>query len=154
MYCESRPLHVAPGDVEHLLPKSRFPDLIVEWDNLAFVCPDCNRGKGDYYDQSEPVINPFVEDPAAHLRFAGPLVLELPADARGIVTIRKLKLDRAELVERRADHIRHLQDAVNSWAALPDGPARDEVAAGIRALAHDSGEYAAVTRSFLALIDF
>jgi hypothetical protein len=38
VYCESRPLHVAPGDVEHLLPKSRFPDLIVEWDNLAFVC--------------------------------------------------------------------------------------------------------------------
>lgn len=151
IYCESRPLHVTPGDVEHQRPKSKFPQEIVNWENLGFVCPDCNREKGDFHDDAEPMVDPFNEDPAMFIRFAGPAVFEQPGSRRGIVSIRKLSLDRAELLERRGEHLRKVQSLLNSWAALPDGPARDEIASEVRALANDPGEYAAATRAFLAL---
>jgi hypothetical protein len=152
IYCESRPLHVSPGDVEHIKPKARFPREIVEWGNLAFVCPDCNREKGDYYDPNEPVINPFTEEPSEFLRFAGPVIFEQPGSARGIVSIKKLKLDRGELLERRSEHLRKVQSLLNTWALLPPGSAREEVASEIRELAADSGEYAAATRAFLGAV--
>ena len=154
VYCESLPLHVSPGNVEHLLPKSRFPELVVRWDNLAFVCPDCNTAKGPYYHPEEPVVNPFLEEPSEFIRFAGPLVFEQPGNRRGIVTIRKLKLDRGDLVERRADHLRKIQSLLNTWALIPEGPARDELAAEISQRAEDPGEYAAATRGFLAISNF
>lgn len=149
IYCESRPLHVTPGQVEHILPKSVFPEKIVEWSNLGFVCPDCNREKSDFHDAEEPIVDPFVEDPADFLWFAGPMVFERAGSARGIVTIHKLALDRAELMERRAEHLRSLQTLLNVWARLPDGSARGAVAEQIRAHADDPGEYAAATQSFL-----
>lgn len=40
-YCE-RPF---PEDVEHKLPKARYPDLKVEWDNLLLACKSCNGTK-------------------------------------------------------------------------------------------------------------
>jgi uncharacterized protein (TIGR02646 family) len=154
IYCESAPRHVAPGDVEHLKPKSHFPDQIVEWENLGFVCPECNLAKSDFYDDSEPVIDPYTEDPANFLRFGGPMVFEQPGSARGIVTIRKLELDRLELFERRADHLRRLQDLLNVWTSIPSGPAKDEIAAEIRNAREDPQEYAAASRAFLAMSGF
>jgi uncharacterized protein (TIGR02646 family) len=154
IYCESQPLAVSPGAVEHLQPKSKFPDLIVAWENLAFVCPECNTTKGDYYDEAQPVVDPFTEDPADFIRFAGPMVLEQPGSQRGIVTIRKLELDRGKLVSRRAEHLREIQALLNTWALMEDGSAKIEVEAEIRRRAEDSGEYAAATRAFLALSEF
>jgi 5-methylcytosine-specific restriction endonuclease McrA len=151
IYCESKPRHVSPGDVEHLLPKSRFPELIVEWRNLGFVCSECNRRKGDYFDENEPIINPFVEDPETFLLFAGAIVAERPGSRRGIVTIKTLDLGRGELVERRTELLRQAQSLINTWAGMPAGPAREAVAEGIRAMGSDSSEYAAAARSYLRL---
>ena len=33
--------------VEHILPKSLFPQFLFEPKNLIVICPDCNREKGD-----------------------------------------------------------------------------------------------------------
>ncbi len=152
IYCESCPLHVSPGAVEHILPKAHFPNRVVDWTNLGFVCTDCNTTKGDYQSDTEPIVDPFHEEPERFIRFAGALVFEQPGERRGIVTIRKLGLHRGELVERRADHLRGIQTLLNSWAQMPQGPARDEVAEEIRERAADSGEYAAATRAFLATV--
>jgi hypothetical protein len=148
IYCESKPRHVSPGDVEHLKPKAAFPELIVEWSNLGFVCPECNRAKGDFHDETEPIVNPYLEEPSDYLYFAGAWVFERPGNARGIVTIKKLALDRGSLVERRFEQIRAIQDLLNVWAALRDGAAKDEIAAEIRKRAEDRSEYAACIRSF------
>jgi 5-methylcytosine-specific restriction endonuclease McrA len=151
IYCESKPRHVSPGDVEHLLPKSRFPEFIVEWDNLGFVCSECNRRKGDYFDENEPIVNPFAEDPESFLLFAGAIVAERPGSRRGIVTIKGLGLGRGELVERRTELLRRAQSLINTWAGMPEGPAREAVAGEIRAMGSDSSEYAAAARSYLRL---
>lgn len=33
--------------VDHIKPKSRFPDLALSFDNLQILCRDCNLGKGN-----------------------------------------------------------------------------------------------------------
>lgn len=52
-YCESRFLHVYPGDVEHFRPKGRIAEvptrsygyywLAASWDNLLLSCRNCNQ---------------------------------------------------------------------------------------------------------------
>lgn len=47
---------VAPGSVDHFVPKSRRPDLAYEWSNYRLALPQVNSYKGDSTD----VIDPFV----------------------------------------------------------------------------------------------
>lgn len=42
-YCESKYTHIMPMDVEHFRPKSIYPWLKFNWDNLLPSCIDCNR---------------------------------------------------------------------------------------------------------------
>jgi len=73
-YCESKMLHVAFGDIEHIRPKSVNPDLTFEWENLTLVCSVCNNNKRDYDSPTEPLINPYIDNPSDHLRAYGPMV--------------------------------------------------------------------------------
>ena len=42
MYCESKMEHISYAHVEHIKPKSKFPELEFEWTNLGFSCQICN----------------------------------------------------------------------------------------------------------------
>lgn len=52
-YCESKFLHVYPGDIEHFRPKGRIAEaphlghgyywIAAEWDNLLLSCRNCNQ---------------------------------------------------------------------------------------------------------------
>lgn len=39
--------HGVALEVDHIKPRSRFPDLSLDRDNLQVLCFDCNRGKGN-----------------------------------------------------------------------------------------------------------
>ena len=49
IYCEAKVTDVYYGDVEHIKPKLKFPELEFDWDNLGFVCAKCNGEKHDKY---------------------------------------------------------------------------------------------------------
>jgi HNH endonuclease len=149
VYCESKVSHVYPGDCEHIRPKSLHPDLVVEWQNLAYVCAECNRAKGDYDNTAEPLLNPYTSDPRTHLRFIGPLCFAAPGDMPGLTTTITLKLGRAALVERRKEKLERLQDLLWTWGSLPDGPTKDGLLVSVRALAADDQEYSAAGAAFL-----
>lgn len=54
-------------EVEHFLPKERYKDLVLEWDNLLPANKKCNTTKGDLDVFAEPIINPCVHTPKKHL---------------------------------------------------------------------------------------
>lgn len=57
-------------EVEHFHPKSIYPDEVVDWNNLLPICKRCN-GKGakaDHDTKLEPIINPTLDNPKAHLQ--------------------------------------------------------------------------------------
>lgn len=69
-YCERK---LGSGEVDmnvdHFYPKSIYPELVIEWDNLIPSCPDCNRNKSNHDPQNCPIVNPFKDDPKDYFYF-------------------------------------------------------------------------------------
>lgn len=62
--------------VDHFAPKSKFPDLEFEYNNLMYSCPYCNRAKWDYWvgedakicvDGDKGIVNPCTPEYDEHL---------------------------------------------------------------------------------------
>lgn len=66
IYCESK---VAVGETDHIEPVVERPEKICEWENLALCCKECNQAKASYFSPTEPLVNPFVDDPSKYLLF-------------------------------------------------------------------------------------
>jgi len=75
MVCHTRGDENNPIQCDHIKPKSQFPELSLEPDNMQVMCMDCNYGKGTW-DQTdwrfsskpEPIVGRIVlrwklEDP-------------------------------------------------------------------------------------------
>lgn len=101
-YCESKLRHITYGDVEHIIPKKVDPNLCYAWANLTLACDICNTEKGI----REDIIDPYSEDPDDHLQFLGPYYFPKPESDLGLISEDALKLNRAELNERRTDVLR------------------------------------------------
>ncbi|HBP6867981.1 TPA: HNH endonuclease [Legionella pneumophila] len=51
-YCHTREPEIGGSrifHIDHYKPKSQFPELISDYNNLIYSCPDCNRYKGNYW---------------------------------------------------------------------------------------------------------
>lgn len=116
-YCESKVSHVYPGDIEHIKPKSIYPNLTFEWNNLTFVCSKCNNKKRDYYSQNGGVdiINPYAENPLNHLYCFGPMIMHINDSKVGEFTWKKLELNRMSLIERRKEKIESIQTLLDKY---------------------------------------
>lgn len=116
MYCESQVSHVYFGDVEHIRPKAvgKYPELEFVWTNLGFCCARCNNAKSDRFDATCPLVDPYSEDPDAHLLAFGSSVRHKAGSERGAITISTTDLNRAELIERRAMRLVQLQYALDA----------------------------------------
>jgi uncharacterized Zn-finger protein len=119
-YCESKITHTYPGDIEHILPVSDFPQLICEWINLTLACGECNRRKGNYHSVEDPLIQPYTDNPDAHLFAFGAIILARLGDAKGAFAELKLGLNRAELLERRSERAKSLNHLANRFAIEPN----------------------------------
>lgn len=111
-YCESKLLHITYGDVEHIVPKSTKPEVAFDWDNLTLACDVCNTNKGDKFAHGVGFVDPYLHDPNDHFNFLGGLILAKSGDQNARLTEETLKLNRADLVERRNQRIRYLREQV------------------------------------------
>ncbi|MGM0860681.1 MAG: HNH endonuclease [Bacillota bacterium] len=118
-YCESKINHAAYLHIEHILPKTKFPELTYKWGNLTISCPKCNLNKGDYYEDKLPLLNPYQDQIDKEITFWGPSLQYITA--KGKFTIYKLDLNRAELIERRAEKIDAMSELFLSYhdASIP-----------------------------------
>lgn len=110
-YCESKFTHICPGDIEHILPKSKnaHPELYVTWDNLTMACETCNRsGKKTYNNDDEPLLNPYTDEIEQEIFGAGPMIFAMSGSRKGELSIEVLKLNRANLIERRSEAIKKI----------------------------------------------
>lgn len=114
-YCESQVTHQYPGDVEHIIPKSIYPRLAYTWKNLSFVCYWCNNNKRDTVDKHCKLLNPYNDNIDEHLRAFGPIVLHVNQSKRGEITHLEIKLNRRELIERRTEAIKNLQNLIDKY---------------------------------------
>lgn len=109
-FCESHIIHVDYGQIEHFMPKSKYPNLCFEWNNFLLSCSICNgkSNKGDKFpldQEGGPFINPVDENPENYLKFEFDEItktfLIFPKNDRAVTTIKELGLNRDDLVENR-----------------------------------------------------
>ena len=132
MYCESAIDATYAGDIEHIRPKSRWPDLEFEWSNLGFCCWHCNNRKGNQFDENYPFINPYDEDPRTHFFACGNIVLPRLGDERAEGTINAVDLNRQELRNRRDELLYYVKSTAESALSAQNPAVR---AARLNALA-------------------
>lgn len=145
-YCEWKVLVGAYGDVEHIIPKSLRPDLRFRWDNLTLACDICNTNKGDNSD----LVDPYSDEPEAHFRFLGPMLVVRIGSDIGKRTHAILDLNRTPLLEHRKEKIDDFVRRVYEINATVD-PRTKEVL--LNALIQDAvspeKEFAGCTRAFV-----
>lgn len=116
-YCESYVLHIDYGDIEHFAPKSIYPHLCYDWDNLLLSCGICNGPsfKGNKYPtetQNGPFVNPTKEDPNEFFEYIYDyevgIALIKPKNHRGATTEIDLGLNRVELVKNRSEKLKKI----------------------------------------------
>lgn len=80
-FCECKPGESGNIEVEHFEPKSIYPELTFDWDNLLPVCRKCNEAKADSDTRIAPIINPAKEDPETLLTYD--ILRIIPRDGSG-----------------------------------------------------------------------
>jgi hypothetical protein len=149
MYCETRVSHSQYGDIDHQIPVSLRPDLVVDWLNLGYSCEKCNNNKGDYWDEHFPLVNPYIEDPSQFLTFAGPMILPRPGNLRGKLTIERIDLNRNELIAQRKERLERIIPLVDQVALMPAGMPRNVMMSALRKEMNTAVEYSATIAAYL-----
>lgn len=72
-------------NIEHYHPKSKYPDEVVQWDNLLPSCNRCNSNKHTHDTYVVPIIDPTKVDPKDSLYFRNYRLF--PKDGLGKATI-------------------------------------------------------------------
>ena len=148
-YCEGRIKDVAYTNIEHKLPKSKFPELVCDWENLTIACPKCNTNKGDYDLPECPLLDPYVDDVEEDVAFGGPFAVAR-GGARAKATIAQLDLNRKDLVFARTEALEKLVlllDLVERSAVEP--AFLPSLWVDIDKVTAEAGEFASACRYFL-----
>jgi uncharacterized protein (TIGR02646 family) len=64
-YCDDPNLHYGQKldyHIDHFKPKSKFPKLETNYDNLVYSCPYCNRAKSDKWKVKNGFIDPCSQE--------------------------------------------------------------------------------------------
>jgi hypothetical protein len=147
VYCESYIEHVHPGDIEYIKPKSKYPHLTFEWENLTYVCRECNRRKRDEYDESCPLINPYTEDPSNFLLALHAYVYHRPGSKRGHLTEVLLELNRPPLLEARSRRIDALRILLDRYVSETTKTIKEALLTEIRTEIAEDKEYSFCLKS-------
>jgi uncharacterized protein with PIN domain len=153
-YCESKILHVDHGDVEHILPKSLFPQYRLTYSNLTFVCKKCNQAKSDYHNPAAMLLNPCSDAPGEHLVALGPMVAGAPGQTRGFLTVRLLQLNRTELLKRRKERIDSLMTLIDRIVRELDAGVREALIGALLIEGEQDKEYSFVARALFTRYGF
>lgn len=152
-YCESHITHIGYGHIEHFRPKSKFPNLCFEWENLMLSCEICNgkQYKGDKFPESNeggPYVNPVEENPDNSFDFefdpeTGTANV-ISKSGRANTTAEDFGLNRTELVKHRSSVVRKMV-----FAALIAREGDLNGIAEIKKCCQKEEEYAAFARALI-----
>ena len=112
-YCESiiGKDYATYGRIEHLKPKSIFPQNCYDWNNLHWSCEVCNTSyKGTNWNSVNPILDPCCDIIETHLvlNLTTGMYDEDKSSARGKTTINHTGMNREGLVKARRNKLLEL----------------------------------------------
>lgn len=151
MYCESKISHIDFAHVEHIKPKAadKFPELKFEWDNLGYACPICNNTKSDKYWDDCTFIDPYSDNPKEHLVAIGTLLQPKRGCERGEITIVEIGLNRPELLEKRGERIKDVENAIKTCFRTKNTRLKENAINELKKEANVDKEYSMVVEALL-----
>lgn len=149
-YCESIITGIDYGDIEHIEPKKKVPQKTFEWSNLTISCGKCNQNKGQYYNENLSLINPYTDIPEEEIIFLGPY--PSARSQRALMTVKQLKLDRVELLERRTEYIKKIQPLINLYLSTTDNELLKMIYQDLIEYTKENHEYSSMMSCILATI--
>ncbi len=152
MYCESKVSHTYYGDVEHIKPKAKFPHLENVWENLGYVCAQCNGNKANKWNDDHPFVNPFDEDPVRFLAPLGVFVYQRAGSERGEYTWREIALNRPALLLQRQDRIDQLRNLIDKVERTGSQAIRSAVFAELADFVGEHSPYSMITKAALSTL--
>ena len=152
MYCESLISHTYYGDVEHIKPIAKFPNLKFVWENLGYVCAQCNGKKLDKWDDNHPFVDPFSEEPSQTLAPLGAFIYHCGGNERGEYTWREIELNRASLLTKRQDRIDQLRNLIDKVERTENQNIRDAVFTELTDFVGEHNEYSMVAKAALSAL--
>jgi len=148
MYCEADVIANTPYDIEHIKPKSVFPELEFEWSNLGYACPKCNREyKKSHFDEN--LINPYDEDPKTHLQFFGSMSLPVGDSEKADITADIVGLNRPELLLKRTEKLASLRKTVRLYKGMEVGGQKDAIKEQLLEEALPDKEFSLLVKCYL-----
>lgn len=129
VFCESIINETTYLNIEHFKPKSKFPDLTFDWNNLFPSCLMCNNGKDKDVDgHPADLVNPLAEDPEQYFTYKELKICardSAPNSQKANDTIINCKLQRNSLIIERSkiltqfyEYEDNLETVVKSFASL------------------------------------
>jgi uncharacterized protein (TIGR02646 family) len=145
-------------EVEHFEDKSNNPDKVVLWSNLLPSCKKCNGSKSTHDVISDPIINPYEDDPREHLALR--LYRLRGRTDKGVKTIDitslnnsdRLVMSRFEIGEKIHELVEVSWDRYHVYMERKDTRSRNRVVAVIEGLLKEcqpTSGYAASTATIL-----
>ena len=130
-FCECKPGESSNIEVEHFEPKSIYPELAFEWENLLPSCRKCNEAKLDHDTRKSPIINPTKEDPETLLTYDFLRIIPLQGSGKeekadNTITVCNLNCDR--LYDARSDLLKSVTEDMDElktkfeWIEEADTP--------------------------------
>ena len=118
VFCESIINETTYLNIEHFKPKSKFPDLTFDWNNLFPSCLMCNNGKDkdvdchpeQYFTYKELKI--CARDTAPNSQKANDTIINCKLQRNSLI------IDRAKILTQFYDYEDRLETAVKSFAEL------------------------------------
>lgn len=163
-----RPKAAFRNEMDGSLVRPGYHWLAYAWSNLMLACPRCNSAsfKGNRFplrdetrravtpahrieDEEPLLVDPFLQEPRAHIRFNGPVAFAFGGSPEGRTTIDVLGLNREDLIDARNEHLRHVRNTYASTLHLADGPLRRYYEADLQALLLDGAPYRSCVEDLL-----
>jgi hypothetical protein len=145
-------------EVEHFAHKNKYPDKVLEWGNLLPACKRCNGAKHEHDTISEPIVDPFIDEPKDH--FSLNLYRFRRKTAVGDKTIEVLDLNnplravpkRFAIGEEVQKQVESAEARLASYQTHPTAPKRNKTLTAVTGLLMEcqrSAPYSATAASVL-----
>ena len=144
-YCESKMLHTDYGDIEHIAPKHRNPHLRYNYNNLTLSCGICNTKKSTHED----ILNPYLTNPSEHLVAYGPAIFRRSISNIGMITEKRLDLNRTQLLQKRNERLQMLQQIADQISRTNDANIKSVLIDELRAEGDSNKEFSLVARTYI-----
>lgn len=145
-------------EVEHFEDKSHNPDKVVLWENLLPSCKKCNGSKSTHDVLSEPIVNPYVDEPKEHLalrlyRLRGKTPIgKRTIDITNLNDTERLVYPRFVIGQRICELIETSNERLKTYKQKKDIRSRNRLISIIENLLKEcqpTAEYSACTATFL-----